>query len=574
MQWIRNLKVAYKLLILCAIAAIGMAFMGRSGYNALQTANQEMNTLFTQNLKSVYYVGNCRHAMRYMQGMMLIATSSHDPKRIQSVTEKYGDGVKEMETNLDLLRPIAERNPHIQEAYDNILKDWNSYHKVLDEALQLANAGRPEEGRALYDKSGAAYATGMGKHFVQLATVADEEADAIEKASNEEASATSRNMLIQSILTLIILIVSSLWITKEITKPLHRMMDVCARLRDGDFRDEARSEATMRGDEFGKMGDIVVAMRTTINKLMHTTSHSAEQLAAAAEELTASATQSAQASEQVAQSVTGAAGAVVEQQQHVGATMESVDNTIIAIDNLTGSANDVANQASNSQQMAEAGSASIETAVNKILGVEKIVNHSAATVDKLGQSSHEIGQIVETISAIAEQTNLLALNAAIEAARAGEHGRGFAVVADEVRKLAEESQNAAQRITGLIGGIQNDTNEAVSSMKEGSSAVKEGTFSVEQLREVFDQIRNASGDVAQRVNGMTQDLRHVASEADNIKTMSEQISSNGRKVATEMETVSAASEEQSASSSEIATASASLAELAQELQGSLRRFRF
>ena len=81
MNWLNNLKVAYKLLILCIIAAIGMITLGRSGYVSLQDANSDMNTIFSQNLKSIYYIGNCRHAMRYMQGMMLIATSAHDPKR-------------------------------------------------------------------------------------------------------------------------------------------------------------------------------------------------------------------------------------------------------------------------------------------------------------------------------------------------------------------------------------------------------------------------------------------------------------------------------------------------------------
>jgi len=574
MNWLNNLKVAYKLLILCIIAAIGMITLGRSGYVSLQDANSDMNTIFSQNLRSIYYIGNCRHAMRYMQGMMLVATSAHDPKRVKDVTEKYQIGVKEMEENLDLLRPIAEANPNLKDAFAAIQKDWGSYRKLLDESIALTNAGKPDEGRALYDTAGAALATSMGKHFVQLSKTADEEAAAIEHESNEKASSTSRNMLILGIVTLLILILSSLYITKAITNPLHRMMDACAKLRDGDFRDAPRSPADMRGDEFGQMSDIVAAMRTTINKLMHTTNGSAEQLAAAAQELTASATQSAQASEQVAQSVTSAAGAVVEQQQNVTDTMDSVDSTIVAIDNLTQTANSVADDAATSQQQADSGSTAIETAVNKILGVEKIVNHSAATVDKLGQSSQEIGQIVETISSISEQTNLLALNAAIEAARAGEHGRGFAVVADEVRKLAEESQSAAQRITNLIAGIQSDTTEAVNSMKEGNTAVREGSFSVEQLRETFDQIRAASGDVAQRVQGMTRDLQHVAREADNIKSKSEQISSSGNKVSTEMETVSAASEEQSASSHEIATASSSLAELAQQLQTSLQKFKF
>jgi methyl-accepting chemotaxis protein len=209
-----------------------------------------------------------------------------------------------------------------------------------------------------------------------------------------------------------------------------------------------------------------------------------------------------------------------------------------------------------------------------MLSVEEIVNDSAATVDKLGQSSQEIGQIVETISGIAEQTNLLALNAAIEAARAGEHGRGFAVVADEVRKLAEASQTAAQQITSLIAGIQKDTSDAVNSMKKGSTAVREGTSSVEQLRDAFQAIRNASNIVVESAQRMIGDLQTVAADASTIGEKSASISSKGRQVAEEMESVSAASEEQSASAGEIASASKALAELAQTLQNPLHKFQY
>ena len=574
MQVFRNLKVAYKLFCLCIIAAIGIAIMGLSDYGVMQDSKNDMTSMFNNNVRALYYIGNCRHGMRYMQGMMLIATTANDAARIKSVTEKYEDGKKELQDNLNEFNAIAQNNPHLSEAVSKVQADWDGYRKALDESMRLANEGRGSEGRAYYDKNGAKLATALGASFVKLSDMAHEEAEIINAQNDRQIDSASWGIVIHSVLILAVLVVASLFVTKEITAPLDMMMRMCEKLRDGDFRITPLGAAAVRQDEFGRMAEIVVAMRETISKLMQKTFGSANELAASADSLTDSAQQSAQASDLVAQSVTNAAGAVVEQQQHVSDTMGSVDNCLTAIERLTETAQSVAADANASQQNAEAGSQAIEVSINKIMGVEKIVNHSAATVDKLGQSSQEIGDIVEAISSIAEQTNLLALNAAIEAARAGEHGRGFAVVADEVRKLAEESQNAAQRITGLIEVIQSDTSEAVRSMREGSDAVKEGTYSVEQLRETFDQIRAASGDVASRVRNMTEDLRHVSDEAGNIKEKSEQISSNGGKVSGEMQNVSAASEEQSASSNEIATASHSLAKLAQDLQESLRKFQF
>ena len=276
----------------------------------------------------------------------------------------------------------------------------------------------------------------------------------------------------------------------------------------------------------------------------------------------------------MAQNVTTSASAVIEQQQLLQDMKASVDKSNEAVENLGTAAGAVTNEAKSANDQAEDGTRAIEFAVQQILSAEAIVRESADTVNKLGQSSQEIGQIVETISGIAGQTNLLALNAAIEAARAGEQGRGFAVVAEEVRKLAEESQNAAQQITALIKGIQDNTDAAVASMEKGSNAVREGSASVEKLRETFQAINAASNGVVERAQNMIEELHAVSEDTKNINEKSVRIAGKGDEVSQEMESVSAASEEQSASATEIADASQSLATLAQELQTSLQKFRF
>lgn len=575
MGLLNDLKVVHKLTIIGIMAFIATVFIGTIGYFSLKNAQVELQSLYDKNTMSIYHIGRIRYNIRYMQVQACLMPYTIMEDRRQSRTEKYNTALKEAEASIVEYEKIIEGDAELQAAVSKSKEDFQKYKANASHLMTMSAYTPGGDDRApmnYYETQVMPYAVSLGAELAEVQQESQKDAQEALLRSEEDISASIRNMSLVCVGVIVILTAAVFLITNAITTPLNRMMDICSKLRDGDFRDE--QEDIDRRDEFGIMAKVMHDMRLTINKLMRQTSITTEQLAASSEELTASAHQSALASEQVAQSVTNSASAVVEQQQEVAEAMEAIDKVMVAINHLNKTATQVAQNASASNDQAVAGMHNIESAVSQIVNVEKIVNSSAATVDKLGESSKEIGLIVETITGIAGQTNLLALNAAIEAARAGEQGRGFAVVADEVRKLAEESHDAAQRISDLINGIQKDTDEAVQSMHEGSIAVKEGTSSVEQLRDAFQSIRDASHEVTENVKGMSKDLGEVSSNAETIKDRSNRISSNGRKVASEMESVSAASEEQSASAEEIASASDALADTAQDLQNSLQQFKY
>ncbi len=570
MNFMNNIKVAYKLLILAVISAIGMAIISFFGFTALEKAQNDMTHLYNVNVTGLVHLGNARQGMRSAQTMTVIMTTvKDDPARMKELQGKYDAAIKTTDENLEAFNKASGGVGDTAEKYAKTAQDWTKLKAGLNASVKESQGGNPEEGKAIYDNN-SKLAASVADDLAKLADEAAEAAAEIDRINDEESDAAQRNMIILSLVTLVILVVVVMWITKEITSPLNKMMGICRKLRDGDFRTD--NNGVDRGDEFGDMERAIDDVCVTLNKLMRQISRSSEQLAASSEELTASAGQSAQASE--AQNVTTSASAVIEQQQLLQDMKASVDKSNEAVENLGNVAGAVTNEARSANDQAEDGTRAIEFAVQQILSAEAIVKESADTVNKLGQSSQEIGQIVETISGIAGQTNLLALNAAIEAARAGEQGRGFAVVAEEVRKLAEESQNAAQQITALIKGIQDNTYAAVASMEKGSKAVREGSASVEKLRETFQAINAASNGVVERAQNMIEELHAVSEDTQNINEKSVRIAGKGDEVSQEMESVSAASEEQSASATEIADASQSLATLAQELQTSLQKFRF
>jgi len=572
MKGFDDLKVSLKLLVMAAVAVIGMLLIGWTGYSGLKTSQATVERINAQQVAGMQAIGIIRYGMRYAQGMSITSVTTTDNKRLGELEEKAQNGGKDFMEGYATLEKISEVKPEWKGDLDNIKSQWDGLKRDMDKTRLMARSGQQQEANAFYTANCSKPAAAIGVSLQKLEDELTQDAAAEMAATEAESSRLVRNMVIQLLVTIVILAGFCLFTTRSITRPLTVINAACKRLAAGDFRQQQRS--IYRGDEFGEMVDSFTAMRDSISNLMRHTNDSITQIASSSEELTASAQQSAQASDQVAQSVTNAAGVTIEQSQSVDAMAGSISNQLDSIETLGRTADDVLENADNSNKEAVAGAQSIKDAVEKIQRVADIVNSSAETVNKLGKRSEEIGDIVGTISSIAEQTNLLALNASIEAARAGEAGRGFAVVADEIRKLAEGSREAAASIAGLIEGIQKDTSVAVDSMQQGSQAVSDGTQAVTALTETFAKIEEGANGVTERAQAMNRELKGVRQETDNVKKQSDQIKEGGTKVASEMESVSAASEEQSASASDIASASEALANLAQRLQSELQKFQY
>ncbi|SDE88997.1 methyl-accepting chemotaxis protein [Sporomusa acidovorans] len=356
----------------------------------------------------------------------------------------------------------------------------------------------------------------------------------------------------------------------RIATPLGTLEAVANRIAGGDLK--LHQIDVNSQDEVGRLARAFETMVENLRNLVQQIGNSAEQVAASSEELTASSDQAAQASNHIATSITDMAGGTTEQLAAANDASAVVEQMSAGIQQVAASANQVAAQSSQAADKAKDGDKAIDKAVTQMSHIENTVNTSAQVVTKLGERSHEIGQIVDTISGIAGQTNLLALNAAIEAARAGEQGRGFAVVAEEVRKLAEQSQEAAKKIAELIGEIQGDTDKAVLAMNAGTQEVKTGA-------EVVNAAGNSFREIVELVTNVSGQIKEISAAIQQISTGSQQIVGSVKKIddlskksAAESQSVSAATEEQLASMEEIATSSQALANLAQDLQTAVAKF--
>ena len=358
---------------------------------------------------------------------------------------------------------------------------------------------------------------------------------------------------------------------RRIARPIREIETAAARIAAGDI--SANRLDIRSNDEIGRLGREFEAMSENLRTLIKKVGMSTDQVAASAEELNASAEQSAQAATQIAQVITEVAAGAEKQQKAVENTAATVEQMSAGIRQIADNTEKVASASANSAEIAATGSQSIEKSIGQMTIIEKTVSKSAEVVAKLGERSKEIGHIVEVISGIAGQTNLLALNAAIEAARAGEQGRGFAVVAEEVRKLAEQSQEAAKQIADLIGEIRQDTDQAVAAMHEGTREVRTGAEVVTNAGQAFQDIFGAVNAVSRQIGEISGSIQELAGGSQQIVQAVQDIDAVSKETSSQTQTVSAATQEQSATMQEIAASSQALAKMAEELIEAVSKFR-
>ncbi|MBS3895281.1 methyl-accepting chemotaxis protein [Silanimonas sp.] len=277
-----------------------------------------------------------------------------------------------------------------------------------------------------------------------------------------------------------------------------RLLDEMGSLAEGDLT----AKATVTEDITGAIADSINFAIDQLRTLVGTINETAVQVAAAAQETQATAMHLADAAEHQAQQITSASA--------------KINEIAASIDEVSKNSAESADVAQRSVQIAAKGAEVVRQTIQGMDNIRDQIQETSKRIKRLGESSQEIGSIIELINDISEQTNILALNAAIQAASAGEAGRGFAVVADEVQRLAERASNATKRIETLVATIQSDTNEAVSSMEQTTAEVVAGARLAEDAGLALVEIEKVSNDLAGLIDGISQASRQQSAAATNI----------------------------------------------------------
>ncbi|WP_019555580.1 methyl-accepting chemotaxis protein [Propionispira raffinosivorans] len=572
MDWFNNLQVKQKLTLLIAVFVFAIIGVSVANNLELKQSSSRMDQLYTTNVKQIQLAYKDKvllHQTVETIYALIISTESSETQRLKTDLAEIR---KELDENIATYEQLPLTSAQISDI--NALKDSvQKYRAVNNRIIDLATQNKNQEAYALSKQEAAPLLKNILVAGDKIANDSDQGAAEMNEFGKTEIV---KSVWTSSIITLIAILLGlsiGILTVKQIGNRLKMTVNFLTHLADGNFSNNISEKSMQDRSEFGILSQSVDKMTRSIRKLIQQILAAAEQMASSSQQLTASAEQSSQAATQVAESTTHVADSSTKQLKLIEHTASVVSEMIQGINTVTKNIQTVNDSGKRTSDTALEGTKAIKTTIEQMARIGEKTENAAEVIHSLSQYSKEIDKIIGIISSIADQTNLLALNAAIEAARAGDAGRGFSVVAEEVRKLAEQSAQSTKEIVDLIKNVQINTEKAVSYMNENKKEVQSGEDFANSAGEKFNNIFTMITEIGNGIEEITASTTQLDAGTKRVVESSNNIDKESRKAASETQTISAATEEQSASMEEIASASTHLAKMAEDLQTIVRKFK-
>ncbi|WP_223569960.1 methyl-accepting chemotaxis protein [Pseudomonas sp. BF-R-26] len=508
---LRNLKIAPRAFLGFAFIALLVIVLGVFAVNRMSIIRQASVDMEMTQLPSIGFLGNVTENVLRLRILSFRVLVNRDPAALQEAQTRIGvlvDKVRSAQASYAVL----PAGPEEAALYKTFATTLDNYMQAQSQMLELSRQNKLDEMRALINTRIKEGTDQMGEQLNKLVALNAADAKAASAKAGEHYSEAFIGIVTVAVMASLLTVLLAWLLTRSILTPLNRAVLAAETIAGGNLSKVIEVDGN---DEPARLLGALSAMQANLRKTIEQIAGSATQLGAAAEELS---------------NVTQEASRGLQQQNN------EIEQAATAVNEMTAAVEEVArnavstSEASNqSTQAAREGRDRVVETVDAIQTMTHDVQNTALMIEGLAAQGRDIGKVLDVIRAIAEQTNLLALNAAIEAARAGEAGRGFAVVADEVRALAHRTAQSTQEIEKMVAGIQNGTGEAVSSMQQSNQRTQStlemaraAGIALEQITQSIQLINERNLVIASASEEQAQVSREVDRNLVNIRDLATQ----------------------------------------------------
>jgi len=545
MKWFLDLSTRAKLFLGFGLMVVLLAAVTITAYTGIAALQQSQKRLYDEAFANATDLLTVRINLNGFRAAMLTAMSVTARADQDLWLQDANDRGKQIDEVLQRLIDRARDDPGSVRKLEDLRTIWVSVRQMRDtQILPLIAEGKTEDARKLAAVGVQAERfAAMRSIALQLGDGAEAEARTAMSESAQQASESVRLFLVIGVIALVVSLVMVRFLNRVIAAPLRHISGVAERVASGDLTVTVASSDN-RADEIGVLAQTFRRMVENLRDLNRQIRDGVNVLGSAASEILAATTQ-------VAAAATETAAAVSE----TTTTVEEVKQTSEV---SSQKARSVSDSAQKTAQVSQAGRKAMDDAVEGMMRIREQMESIAGSIVRLSEQSQAIGEIIATVNDVAEQSNLLAVNAAIEAAKAGEQGKGFAVVAQEVKNLAEQSKQATAQVRAILTDIQKATSTAVMATEQGSKAVAAG---VKRSTEAGESIRI-----------LTESIAEAAQAAAQIAASSQQQLVGMDQMALAMENIKQASTQNVAGTKQTETAAKNLHDLGQKLKQLVERY--